>query len=86
MTDSEFRARRRTCPRCGHRVIAVGNPYYGVGLAVHSHLRICTRCDFVAFLPIASAVTEVEAGEPPQPQERRRPRGGLAGLIRFGRR
>lgn len=29
----------------------MANPYYGIGLAVHTHLIICGRCGLGAFKP-----------------------------------
>ena len=52
MADSEAFARPRTCPRCGARASIASNPYYGVGMAVHSHLWTCTRCEFVGLLNV----------------------------------
>ncbi|CAM5392327.1 hypothetical protein LSHI6S_02085 [Leifsonia shinshuensis] len=83
MAESEFPMRSRSCPRCGSRATVDSNPYYGVGLAVHSHLWSCSRCDFVAFLRL-----QTPSGDDP-PTEQYRPahpgprRGVLARLFRF---
>ena len=32
------------CPGCGATVMASPNPFYGIGLSVHEHIRLCTEC------------------------------------------
>lgn len=51
MKEPSTLTRPRWCPQCGTRMRITGNPYYGVGLAVHQHLAACRRCGFVEFLP-----------------------------------
>ena len=85
MAESERPARPRTCPRCGARASIAPNPYYGVGLAVHSHLWSCTRCEFVGLLRLQRVDDGDDSGEQKQPASWR-PSGGLARLFRFGRR
>lgn len=85
--ESQLPKRPGPCPRCGGRTRVVGNPYFGVGLAVHSHLLSCTRCQFIGFLAIQNAAhpTAVD-GEPRiEPRPRTRTRGRLARVIRLGR-
>jgi hypothetical protein len=38
------------CPKCGSRTALIPNPHYGVGLAVHRHLRVCERCEWIAIV------------------------------------
>jgi hypothetical protein len=44
-------ARRFRCPSCGGRAERVPNPYFGVGLAVHRHVGVCSECDWVELAP-----------------------------------
>lgn len=85
MTASESPSRRRTCPRCGARARVVSNPYYGVGLSVHTQLWTCTRCQSVGFVDLGKAPTGSRTGEPAKPPTPRI-RGGLARLIGLARR
>ena len=34
------------CPGCGATVKASPNPFYGIGLSVHKHIRLCTECSW----------------------------------------
>lgn len=39
------------CPRCDGSMHTHHNPSLGIGLAIHSYIRICDKCDFAAFFP-----------------------------------
>lgn len=83
MTDAISPSRRRTCPNCGSRARVAGNPYYGVGLAVHSHLWSCTRCQSVGFVGMPKAPAESDAGDSERLTPERRPRRGFARVVGF---
>lgn len=85
MNESNVPARPTSCPRCGARASIVSNPFYGVGLAVHSHLWSCSRCDFVALLSAQKGDGDfgADGGSPPTPG--RRARGRVERLLPIGR-
>ena len=78
MTESEIPMRPRSCPRCGARARVVTNPYFGVGLAVHTHLLSCTGCQFIGFLAGQNTDRTSVASEQTPPPSRH--------WLRFGRR
>jgi methylphosphotriester-DNA--protein-cysteine methyltransferase len=39
------------CPVCQSRTADLPNCFYGRALAVHKAIRVCSRCDWVSFLP-----------------------------------
>jgi hypothetical protein len=47
------------CRRCGYFTRLVLNTYYGTGLAVHRHIRICRRCNWDATVREASRSSAV---------------------------
>ncbi|NUU07868.1 hypothetical protein [Leifsonia sp. C5G2] len=57
------------------------NPYYGVGLAVHSHLWCCSRCDFVGFLRVQQAPRDSEQVDDGRPAPRWWARWRIARLL-----
>jgi hypothetical protein len=86
MNESGLPRRPGPCPRCRGRTRVVDNPFFGVGLAVHSHLVSCTRCQFIGFLAIQNAAHLPTAREATPIASRPRLRAGLARMIRLGRR
>jgi hypothetical protein len=57
-----------------------------VGLAVHSHLWCCTRCEFVAFLTVRKSDSVVERGSAAPQTGWQGVRRRIAGLLRPERR
>jgi hypothetical protein len=51
MNEPTMLSRPRWCPQCNSRMQISGNPYFGVGLAVHRYLSACRRCGFIEFVP-----------------------------------
>ena len=85
MTEREYPVRPRSCPRCGAPASVFRNPYFGVGLAVHSHLWICTRCEFFQLLRLQGPESDRDAGEPARLDTFRGIGGEFRRLWRFGR-
>lgn len=85
MNEPNTWRRPRWCQICGARARVVANPYYGVGLAVHSHISCCTRCDFAELLSMASERVEVDRSDAAPLPFWRRMRAGVVRAIRPGR-
>ena len=60
------------CSVCGSPTERRPNPYYGSGLSVHPHLRVCPRCTTVSLEPVpASAAADDEEARGPRPRSLR---------------